>query len=325
MRKLLAVAAALLIAAAAVYFIFGRSGGGSPADSASEQGAKPALQGPVRVGSKPDGESLLLAEIIMQTLRYHGFNAVDKSSTGGTAEVRQALRKKEIDIYPEYTSVGLTEFHKELKVDRSTLTSVTLFETVKKADDSLGVRWLWQAPANSAPCIAVNKTMASTYRLSTVADLAAYVKRGGEFKVAGAKPFFDTAGAMPTFERAYGFKLTPAQRLAMADDPTASADPGVAAANGVNAWIVYGTDPALVGTELVVLADTKEAQLASQPAPVLRTEVLDKWGEIRVWLSPVYARLDSATLRRLNKQVTVDGKDPKVVAGAWLKTMGFVK
>jgi osmoprotectant transport system substrate-binding protein len=323
MRKSFIAVAAILTAAAIVLPVSGCSFGSG--DSTPAEASKPVLQGPVRVGSKPDGESLLLAEIIMQTLRYHGFNVVDKTNTGDAAAVRQALRKKDIDIYPEYTGVGLLEFHKELKVDRSTLTSATTFEMVKKADEGLGVKWLWQAPANNAPVIAVNKKMATTYKLTTVGDLVAYMKGGGAFKLAGSKPFFEPEGALSTFERAYGFKLTPEQIMVVADDPSVSGNAAFAEANGINAWMTYGTDAALATPDLVVLTDTKEAQPAYQPAPVLRMEVLDKWDEIRVWLSPVYVRLDSATMRRLNKQVTVDGKDPKVVAGAWLKTMGFLK
>lgn len=323
MRKSFIVAVALLAAAAIVLPISGCWWGGS-SESASVQPAKPVLQGPVRVGSKPDGESLILAEVIMQTLKYHGFNVVDKTNTGDGQALRQALRKKDLDIYPEYTGAGLVEFHKELKVDRSTLTSAALFETVKKADSEIGLRWLWQAPANSAPCIAVNKKMATDRKLATVADLAAYLKSGGTFKLAGSKSMLEGT-SLAAFEKAYGFKLTAAQRFEVADDPTASGNAAIADANQVNAWIVSGTEAALAAQDLVVLADPKETQLAYQPAPVVRTEVLDKWGEIRVWLSPVYARLDSATLRRLNRAVTVNGQDPKVVASNWLKSMGFVK
>ena len=57
----------------------------------------------VQVGSKQFTESVILAEIAVQTLRANGTPAQHRRELGGTRVLWEALRAGQIDIYPEYT------------------------------------------------------------------------------------------------------------------------------------------------------------------------------------------------------------------------------
>jgi osmoprotectant transport system substrate-binding protein len=76
----------------------------------------------------------------------------------------------------------------------------------------------------------------------------------------------------------------------------------------------------------VLLDDDKHLQLADNVAPVVRDDLLSKApADFRTLLNSVNAKLTTATLTQLNKQVGVDRMDPKDVAAAFLKSEGLVK
>ena len=89
--------------------------------------------------------------------------------------------------------------------------------------------------------------------------------------------------------------------------------------------MAYGTDGALAALGLVVLADTKGAQIVYQPAPVIRGAVLEKHPEIKRALEPVFTSLSLQMLQALNAKIAVEGQDAKSVAREYLAAKGFLK
>jgi osmoprotectant transport system substrate-binding protein len=321
-RSVTALVAVLVVAALLLSACGSTSGSSSGSTS-----AKNVKKGPIVIGSKLDGEGVLLAQIMMQVLQAHGFTVVDKTRTGATKVVRQALLSKQIDAYPEYTANALLVFHNNIRVSPSVLQSATLtYEKAKAEDAAIGITWLYEAPANNTWAVAVPQAFAKANKLVSLEDLAKYINGGGKFKIAGSQEFFTSDVAFPAFEKAYGFALKPSQEVQVGTGDTALPEKTAAqGTDGVNATMAYGTDGTLSALGLVVLTDPKGAQPFYQPAPIFRTAVINKYPDIKVWLSPVFVRLDLATLQSLNKQVSVDGRDPKVVAADWLKSSGFIK
>jgi osmoprotectant transport system substrate-binding protein len=159
---------------------------GTPASSATSTAAPAAKKGPIVVGSKLDGEGVLLGQIILQVLKAHGFTVEDQTRTGATKVVRQALVSGQIDVYPEYTANALLVFHSNIKVAPSVLQSATAtYDAAKNEDAAAGITWLYQAPANNTWAVAVPKQFADANKLVTLEDLAAYINKGGNFKIAG--------------------------------------------------------------------------------------------------------------------------------------------
>jgi osmoprotectant transport system substrate-binding protein len=329
MRKHWKGAAAVFAAFAVVAMLLSAcSSSTPPASTTGSTSAAPAAEkGPIRVGSKIDGEGALLGQIILQTLQANGFAVEDKTRTGATKVVRQALIDGQIDAYPEYTANAVLVFHSDIKVDPAVLQSAEqTYQTAKSEEASIGIDWLTPAPANNTWAVAVPKAFADTNKLVSLQDLAAYINKGGNFKIVGSQEFFTSDVAFPAFEKAYGFKLKPAQEVALATGDTAVTEKAAAqGSQGANAAMAYGTDGTISALNLVVLTDPKGAQPIYQPAPIFRADITKKYPEIASILDPVFAKLDLATLQALNKSVAVDGKDAKTVAADWLKTNGFVK
>ena len=87
------------------------------------------------------------------------------------------------------------------------------------------------------------------------------------------------------------------------------------------------TQPDIAVNGFVVLADDKHTQPADNIAPLVRNDLLakaDKAAFSKI-LNDVSAKMDTATLMDLNKQITVDKKDIAAVAKAWLKSVGLSK
>ncbi|GDX05785.1 ABC transporter substrate-binding protein [Buttiauxella sp. A111] len=280
---------------------------------------------PVKVGSKIDTEGSLLGNIILQVLDSHGVKTVNKVQLGTTPVVRGAITAGELDIYPEYTGNGAFFFKDEN--DPAWKNAQLGYEKVKKLDaEKNHLVWLTPAPANNTWTIAVRKDLAEKNKLTSLDDLGAYLKKGGEFKLAASAEFIERSDALPAFEKAYGFKLEQPQLLSLAGGDTAVTIKAAAQqTSGVNAAMAYGTDGPVAALGLQTLSDPKGVQPIYAPTPVVRESVLKAYPEMGEWLKPVFASLDEKTLQQLNASIAVDGLDAKKVAADYLKQKGFVK
>jgi osmoprotectant transport system substrate-binding protein len=95
--------------------------------------------------------------------------------------------------------------------------------------------------------------------------------------------------------------------------------------SGVNAAMVYGTDGAISALGLVVMRDTKGAQIVYEPAPVVRQAVLEKFPAIGPALSRAFATLSLETLQGLNAQIAVEGQPAREVARRHLVQAGLLR
>ncbi|EKM7511962.1 MULTISPECIES: ABC transporter substrate-binding protein [Klebsiella] len=280
---------------------------------------------PVKVGSKIDTEGALLGNIILQVLESHGVKTVNKVQLGTTPVVRGAITAGELDIYPEYTGNGAFFFKDEN--DPAWKNAKQGYEKVKKLDaDKNKLIWLTPAPANNTWTIAVRQEVAEQNHLTSLADLSAYLQKGGDFKLAASAEFIERADALPAFEKAYGFKLNQNQLLSLAGGDTAVTIKAAAQqTSGVNAAMAYGTDGPVAALGLQTLSDPKGVQPIYAPAPVVRDAVLKVYPQMAQWLEPVFASLDEKTLQKLNASIAVEGRDAKSVAADYLQQKGLLK
>ena len=197
---------------------------------------------------------------------------------------------------------------------------------MKEAEAKNGIVWLQAAPANNTWAIAVPKALAVKEGLKTIADLARYVNSGKPIKMAASHEFLDRDDAFKAFSKVYGFSLKPDQLVVLPGGNTTQTEQAASkGTNGVNAAMAYGTDGGIAGLGLVALTDPKGAVAVYQPAITVRKAVADKYPELATLINPVFKTLDEATLSGLNAQVAVDGKNPKDVAEAYLRSKGFLK
>ena len=132
-------------------------------------------------------------------------------------------------------------------------------------------------------------------------DFARWVNGGATVKLAGSAEFMESAAALPSFMSAYGFKLSAGQLLVLAGGDTAATERAAAeGTSGVNAAMAYGTDGAIAALELVLLEDTKDAQMVYKPCPVVASRCWTRMDDPRPARAGVHGagRADAARTER---------------------------
>lgn len=279
----------------------------------------------VVVSSKIDTEGNLLGNLIAQVLKARGIPVTEKIALGTTPIVRRALIGGEIDIYPEYTGNAAFFFNKA--DDPVWKNAAQGYETASKLDYAANrIVWLTPAPANNTWGVAVLASLAQAKHLKTFSDFGKWIAAGGSVKLAASAEFVNSASALPSFEKAYGFRLKPAQLVVLSGGDTAATIKAAAnQTDGVNAAMVYGTDGGIASSGLAVLDDDKHVQPVYAPAAIVREAVLKAHPQIAEALKPVFASLDLRTLQTLNSRIQINGEPAASVAAQYLKSKGFVK
>ncbi|WP_432415651.1 glycine betaine ABC transporter substrate-binding protein OsmF [Chromohalobacter israelensis] len=279
---------------------------------------------PVRVSSKIDTEGALLGNMMVQLLEHADIPVEENLQLGPTNIVRSALLEDEIDLYPEYTGNGA--FFTQTTDDPAWKQSEAGYEKIRAYDKQHNdLVWLTPAPANNTWAIALRRDIADEHDLSTMQDFAAWVRDGGEVKLAGSAEFVESDAALPSFQRAYDFTLDQEQLLVLSGGNTAATIR--AAANntsGTNAAMVYSTDGAIAAADLKVMDDTQGVQMVYAPAPVIRQATLDAYPEIPELLGPLFEGLDRETLQTLNSRIQVDGMPASDVARDYLESQDLL-
>jgi osmoprotectant transport system substrate-binding protein len=297
-------------------------GGGSNAPaSGAPGGASAAANNPtVRLGSDGFYEAKLMAEIYGQVLEANSYK-VDRTAIGiGARKVSApALESGQFDLKPEYIGTGLA-YYEAGKQTGDPKANQTELQTVLKTKGG-GITVLDYSPAADQNAFVVRKDTADKFKLTKMSDLAA-VAGQLKFGVATDCPTNPVCGK--ALKDAYGIDVSKATKLSACDTPMAQALKG----NTIDVGELCSTQPDIAVNGWVVLQDDKATQPAENIAPLVRDDLLaklsDKAGFQKI-LNDVSAKMDTATLTDLNKQIAIDKKDIAAVATAWLKTNGFVK
>jgi osmoprotectant transport system substrate-binding protein len=282
---------------------------------------------PVTIATMLDSEGSVLGQIILQVLNANGIKTIDRINFGTPDILRAALENNEVDLVVDYTGSG-QYYHPEDATDTSIWNDpVKGYEFTAELDfEKNNIVWLTPSPANNTESIAVRREFSETNNITDMAQLAAYINAGNEFKLIAASSFVENPMGLLGYEEAYGFKLTNDQIIALSSGNTAEMLKALAEkTNGVNASLVYGTDGALDKLDLVVLDDPKHIPPVYLTAPVIRKEVLDMYPEIETLLKPIFESLTLEVLQNLNAQVAYDGKDAPEVARTYLEENNFIQ
>ena len=307
--RALALGAAVLVLLSAC-----TSGGGSTASSAAT--AAPAT---IKIGSDGFYEAKLMAEIYAQALEANGYT-VDRTGIGiGTRKVSApALESGQFDLKPEYIGSGLA-FYEAGKQTGDPKANQTELQNVLNGKGG-GITVLDYTPAQDQNTFVVRADTAAQFHLTKISDLTA-VQSQLKFGVATDCPTNPVCGV--ALKSAYGLDLSKATLLSACDTPMAQALLG----KTIDVGELCSTQPDIAVNGWVALQDDKQTQPADNIAPLVRNDYLAKVDKaaFEKILNDVSAKMDTATLTDLGKQVSVDKKDIAAVAKAWLQANGFVK
>ncbi|HEX5850798.1 MAG TPA: glycine betaine ABC transporter substrate-binding protein [Rubrobacter sp.] len=290
----------------------GNVGGSGESDS----GGGPTIT----VGSKNFTEQYILGNMYAQALEANGFNAETKLDLGSEQIADKALQSGQIDLYPEYTGTALVAIV-PFKGNPSDLNSPqATYEAAKKgyADRSPADTMLTPAPFNNTYGIFVRKSVAKEMNLTNMEQLS---KASKNLTFISYSEFQNRSDGYPNVKKnypAFDFEqIEIVNQLGLRYSGIENGDGDV----GVG----FTTDGQLTSPQLVVMKDEKAIWPFYYPAPVVRTDVLEKHPKIKGILNEVSASLDVEKMRELNGQVDLDQEDPEDVAAEYLEQEGIVE
>lgn len=271
------------------------------------------------VGSKQFTEQIILGKIMIAMLDHNGFKTVDQTGLGGTMVARQALKSGQIDIYMEYTGTALINF---LKHKTPITNPEKCYEVVKKEDlRKNGMVWLPMVHFNDTYCLMMRRADAEKKGIKTISDLSEYVKAHPQAIAFGLNAeFYARPDGYRGLQKKYDFRF-PQDKLKKMDSGLvykALKDGDVEVAMG------FATDGRIKGFNFVVLKDNLQYFPVYNPAPVVRKATAEKYPQLKSIFKKLGAKLDTATMTRLNYEVDIEHKDAMNVAKDWLKSKGLI-
>ena len=296
-----AVAALALAACGATNNPTAPAGGGGGSTASAGGG------GSITVGSADFSESQVLGEIYAGAIKAKGVSVTTKPNIGSRDVYIKALQDGSIDIVPEYTGSLLTF----LKGTAPSQDPDAVYAALKSTlPPTLVV--LDKSTAEDKNSIVVTKDTQSKYSLKSIADLAAHQ---AEITVAAPPEFQTRQQGLVGLKSEYSF--TPANFL-----PLKGAAVVNALLNGqAQAANIFSTDPSISTNGFVTLEDPKLLFGSDNVVPLLRKDKVND--TITAALNAVSAKIDTATLTDLVKQVDVDKKDASAVAKDFLSKNGL--
>jgi osmoprotectant transport system substrate-binding protein len=279
-------------------------------------GSKPT----VKIGSDGFYEAKLMAEIYAQALTNAGYT-VDRTGIGiGARKVSQpALESGQFDLKPDYVGSELANYEPGKQTGDPAANAKEL-QTVLNGKGG-GITVLNYSPAADQNAFVVRKETADQFHLTKMSDLTAVASQL-KFGVAKDCPTNPVCGK--ALKDAYGIDVSGATLLSACDTPMVQA----LQAKTIDVGELCSTQPDIAVNGWVLLQDDKQTQPADNIVPLVRNDLLTKLGgdkdAFEKILNDISAKLDTATLTDLGKQVSVDNKDIAVVAKAWLQSVGLL-
>jgi osmoprotectant transport system substrate-binding protein len=267
------------------------------------------------VGGKNFTEQQIMSQMTAQLLQAKGFKP-DVKAGMGSAVVRQAQESGQIDVYWEYTGTSLITYNKI----NERMSPAETYAKVKALDAAKGLVWLNPSKANNTYSLAMNRDDAQRQGIVSISDLAAKVKGGAKLTFASNAEFYARPDGLKPLEQVYGFEF-PRENVKRMDTGLVYQ---ALKEKQVDVGLVFATDGRVPAFNFVVLKDDKGFFPNYALTPVVRKQVLDANPKLAEYLNALSAKLDDATMARLNASVDVDKKTVEDVARTFLKEQGLV-
>src|SRR3712207_4152685 len=254
---LLAALALALLAACGNVGGSGESGGGEGGPT-------------ITIGSKNFTEQYILGELYAQALEANGFNVEKKLDLGSEQIADKALQSGQIDMYPEYTGTALVAIHgvegKTPKTPEATYQRAKELYAKRDPADTM----LTPAQFNNTYGIFVRSEVAEQNDLKTLADLA---EVSPELTFISFSEFQNRSDGYPNMQKNYpGLEFGDVKIVNSIGGPIYQ---GVLQGEG-DVGVGFTTDGQLASEELAVMEDPKGIWPFYYPAPVVRSDVLEK-------------------------------------------------
>ena len=317
---LLALAALALLVAACGEDEDEGGGGQAQEQQATPQGAQIRRNAQnadvtITIGSKNFTEQQVLGEIYAQGLQAAGYTVETDLNLGDERTALRALRRGDIDAYPEYTGTALLSFFgvqsDELPDDPQ--------QAYQQARDGFAEQDLVAfppTPFTSSNEVAVTRETARRLSLRRISDLQG---KAGELTLYGSPECRQRLDCLLGLRQVYDLDF---RRFVPVDIAQRHE---VLSSGRADVSIVFTTDPQIRRERFVLLEDDRNMFPPYNSTLVMRKEVADQAGpDLRRTVELLQRDLTDEAMQELNARVDLDRKTPEEVAGEYLTETGLV-
>jgi osmoprotectant transport system permease protein len=267
----------------------------------------------LHVATKPMTEQYILGEMLKILVEQDTDLHVELTQGvgGGTSNIEPGMESGQFDLYPEYTGTGWN-----MVLHEKGVYSESLFERLQAGYRAKGLTWAGMYGFNNTFGLVVRREIADRYHLRTYSDLqrvAPDLTFGAEYD------FFERDDGYPALCRTYGLAFGRTMDLDIGLKYQALRE------KKIDVMTIFTTDGRLAEADGTVLQDDKQFFPSYVCGNVVRSEVLEKYPELRDVLQKLTGKIQDKDMVRLNYQVEVQGKEPRAVAAAFLRERGLTR
>jgi osmoprotectant transport system permease protein len=260
----------------------------------------PAAAADLTVASKKFTESVILGEIVAAVARSGRIDTEHRRELGGTRVLWEALRRGDVDAYPEYTG---TISH-ELLRGHDTGTPAKM----KAALAREGIEMAGPLGFNNTYALALRAPVARRLGVASISDL----KSHPALAIGVSNEFLDRRDGWPGLRDRYGLP----QRIVRGLDHDL-AYRGLAAGS-IDVTDVYTTDAEISYYGLVVLRDDRGYFPVYNAVVLYRSDVKRRYPAFASALERLGGAIDEGAMSRMNARAKIDREPETAIAAAFV-------
>jgi osmoprotectant transport system substrate-binding protein len=270
--------------------------------------AEPSLPaGTIRIAAYDFLENQTLAAVYAEAVRRAGLPVTVQAGVGTREIVEPALEQARADVVVEY--LGTAEAFVR-RGEPSAGSTAQVRAALSEALGRRGVTVLEPAEAEDQNGFAVSSSFAAEHHVGKLSELAPLA---GSLVFGGPPECPDRPLCLPGLKEVYGLRFGQVVSLS-----SRSATVEALLAGQIQVGLLETTDARLQTAPVLLLIDDRSLQPHENVVPLVRTAVLDRWGDrLREALDGVSERLTTQELVALNRAVEVDGLSPEDAAREW--------
>ncbi len=269
----------------------------------------------IKIGAKNFGESRVLAHMMAAVAAEQGLPVAGVVDYPNTQAVMEALKRGDIDAYPDYNGTGLVMLGQNPTADGEEAT-----RRVKQLYEPLGFSWREKFGFANNYGLAMRPERAAELGVSSMSELVSHAPE----LILGVEDDFvqRPLDGLLAMNRRYDLEFAATEVLPLSERGLLY---NQLLDGKLDVIEVYTTDGQISDYDLVILDDDLEYFPVYDAGPVARAASLSTHQGLGPALDSLAGKIDGNTMQELNRKVDIEGRSPQAVARDALARMGLIQ
>lgn len=292
-----------------IFLVYPQAHGEIHSKTTKNKAVTAAKKKPLVIGSKAFTEVVLLGEMLALLLEEkYNYKVKRQFNLGGTQFLFEALRSKEIDIYPEYTGTGYA-----IILNRGEQASAAKIYNIVQTQFFKKFKMVWSQPLgfNNTYAIAVRKNDPRFKDINKVSDLKG---KAQSLFLAMDHEFIERKDGYRYMAKTYDLNFSDKKMISMNSGLMYSALKN----KQVDMVMAYSTDGRIKAYNLKLLEDDKQFFPTYEAAYLTRNKTLEDYPLLKMAFKDLANNISEKEIINLNDQVDRFKKEEKIVVRNFL-------